>query len=760
MRSQGPCPSRGAPRSGRTHRLIPRIWMGALGLLIAAAIITMGVTASAASPRYDQIMMTQPHNSMQKIMPPGDFFGALDIRSLEIDVHGKDGLPGDWEVYHVDTGTATHVKYLSDYLELFYAYHTTNPQHEVITIWLDGRGIFSPRRPGLPDYEDMDTLLLGTFGSDVIFSPEDLWARCPSTTKRFLQDAVDFNFGSSCTWPTLEELRGKFIFVLTGDVDDTLDYANTSTQRAHQFFDSIEGKMHIEDLAPFKDVVFFNYNGVPEQWLIEYLHYTFHSIVRSFDVNDEASFDNALASGVNIIGTDCHDELSPQSWCDTRVLDFPFLPLPGLSARTDNLSEVGKRKVAISRTVNGDTFAYYNNASQTAKIESQVNYERWADLYDTSWRTSNGHGCVIARSSASGGVFFAVCRPNGLPGGYPFENDTMRNYVWYSGAQPVPASWPGPTFYPDIKQNEFTYLKIELTPYNGTSGVTAKGYTCNGKGYRCDLIATANFANTTLPYRGVHVWGTPNAGPEVKFWFTNTTVGNIRMDASASVSNFGTPPGYLVWNSWASTTLTHTISAAHMNYHQYYYPDLDLEVPPGGLLFSDLHGNATDPDLYLNENTNPTISSKLAASTSTTASEFIEWRNETSMTRTYRVGGYQYSGSSDVAIQNTVQAYTIHGEGKSIAANAMGGHFCFIPRVGQTIRVASTSAADHALYLQYGVVPTTTNYYSSSDWIPWPTNTMDREVLNFVVPSDNTVCVAIKNKTASAISAYLFITGD
>lgn len=728
----------------------------ALSLLCAVAVIATGGTASATSPRYNQVMMTGPHNTMQKFMPPGDMAGALDIRSFEIDINGYDDLPGDWRVYHVWSGTATHAYYLSDYLRLFNGYHNTNPQHEVITIWIDTRWSFGPETPGLPTAEDLDTLLLNTFGEDTVFSPRDLWDRCPNPGKVSLQHAVNPDFGPNCQWPTLEELRGKFIFVLTGY--DAPTYFHTSVQLTHEFFASFED-VEEENLDQYNSVLFFNYGEVPSQSLIDAIQDEHHATVRAFGTDDETKFNLAKQRGVNTIGTDCHDDSDAGSWCHTRNSDFPFLPVPGSGAATYNIREVGKRKVSISRPSSGDTFLYYYDNTQRADIESQVNYEVWNGYYSTSFWASTGHGCVIARASASGGTFFAVCRPNGTPNGSPLSSSTMRNYVWYSGAAPVESPYPYAADYPDHRQNEHTYLKIEITPNPNGSGVMAWGYGCAGKDYDCNLIKTAVFPSTNLPYRGIHVWNAPGSGSTVKFDFTNSTVGNRRLNPSAPVEHFGTPPSTITWNAWGGLTIGASYLSASVAAGMDLYPNLDFKVPPSGMLFSDLHGSANDPDLYLKQGANPTWSSHDASSTSNYSTEWIKWVNTTGSPQTMRAGAHQWLTNANLVMQNTVQAYVIGSETLTVSGYGWSGPRYIWPRVGQNLRIATTSSADHALYVQaYYNCPTASTYYRKSDWAPQ--NGTDSEVVNFMVPDDQRVCVNVYNKTPGTISVSLLETGD
>lgn len=95
-------------------------------------------------------------------------------------------------------------------LELF---HFAVPHHEVITVVLEVKDFDSANFDDQHSIAELDALLNRVLGSH-LFRPRDLFARCvPGTTS--LRACL-----KAAGWPTLVDLRGKFIFVVTGSWRD------------------------------------------------------------------------------------------------------------------------------------------------------------------------------------------------------------------------------------------------------------------------------------------------------------------------------------------------------------------------------------------------------------------------------------------------------------------------------------------------------------------------------------------------------------
>lgn len=164
-----------------------------------------------AGLRYDQVRQKSAHNSYQRDEGLLDQLVYHRARSLELDIHHSASfsaeLPGDWYVYHIDIVDAdSHCRTLSQCLGLIAAFQRAQPEHEVLTLWLDLKD------PFIADHQpaDLDARLLAALGPK-LFTPAELLAACPAATT--LQQAVTL---PGCAWPELDALRGRVLVALTG----------------------------------------------------------------------------------------------------------------------------------------------------------------------------------------------------------------------------------------------------------------------------------------------------------------------------------------------------------------------------------------------------------------------------------------------------------------------------------------------------------------------------------------------------------------
>ncbi len=159
--------------------------------------------------QYNQVRQKGSHNSYQRSEGYPDQALYWRIRSLEIDIHNSNNMLGwpalnsDWYVYHAALDSDSSVNTLSDALDVLKAFHQAVPEHEVITVWLDLKDSFQQSTNQTP--ESLDVLLASKLGRSNIWGPPDLIGDAAN-----LQAAVD-----TYSWPTLESLRGKFIFACT-----------------------------------------------------------------------------------------------------------------------------------------------------------------------------------------------------------------------------------------------------------------------------------------------------------------------------------------------------------------------------------------------------------------------------------------------------------------------------------------------------------------------------------------------------------------
>lgn len=92
---------------------------------------------------------------------------------------------------------------LGDCLKRIHAWSDKNPQHDVITIFIDKKENWSdPNETRKPI--DIDNLIVTIFSKDAIFSPSNL-----------IGDKANLKEASAFNWPSMDDLKGKFIFVIT-----------------------------------------------------------------------------------------------------------------------------------------------------------------------------------------------------------------------------------------------------------------------------------------------------------------------------------------------------------------------------------------------------------------------------------------------------------------------------------------------------------------------------------------------------------------
>lgn len=143
------------------------------------------------------------------------------VRQIELDVHHHVDL--GWQVFHVpgvDYGTTC--QQLADCLAEVLAWSDANPCHLPLTIWVEPKDDIDAATDEYQSlsgrWDDLEDTILETLPQARIYSPDAL--RGDAAT---LPEAL-----SDHGWPTLGELRGKFIFALldSGDYrDEYLDGA-------------------------------------------------------------------------------------------------------------------------------------------------------------------------------------------------------------------------------------------------------------------------------------------------------------------------------------------------------------------------------------------------------------------------------------------------------------------------------------------------------------------------------------------------------
>lgn len=136
------------------------------------------------------------------------------------------------------------------------AWSNENPQHDVVTIFIDKKQAWIKEKGKAP--ADLDHLLLSVFSKTDIFTPADL-----------LQDKASLKEAALTNWPPLDSLKGKFVFVITDGTFLNLrrplnEYINSQKEAAVCFVSPrINHEKKIRKLRGFskantQNVVFYN----------------------------------------------------------------------------------------------------------------------------------------------------------------------------------------------------------------------------------------------------------------------------------------------------------------------------------------------------------------------------------------------------------------------------------------------------------------------------------------------------------------------
>src|SRR5215213_75042 len=248
--------------------------------------------------RYNQVRQKASHNSYQRDEGLYDQFLYWRLRSMEVDIHngktGRQALTGNWYVYHtniVEPGTT--VDKLSDVMTVLQGLQLAVPEHEVATIVIDLKDDFDSTHT----IENLDNMILSSLGAERVFTPGDL-----SPGSNDLQSSV------AGGWPRLEDLRGKFIFILTGGgvgsstdkLNVYVDNGNTANQRAAFIAPEISGST---DITAKDYVVFFNLQMSQASSLGPTV-FTSGFVSRVFSANSEDDWTKAVNGQIHLIATD------------------------------------------------------------------------------------------------------------------------------------------------------------------------------------------------------------------------------------------------------------------------------------------------------------------------------------------------------------------------------------------------------------------------------------------------------------------------
>ncbi len=274
-------------------------------LIIAVLVLAAGLQAGSAQapapgPRYNDVQWEGSHNTYQQKAGVMTILQDYNIRAIEFDIHvtekkltGARRAPdGDWLVYHNALGDWSNCATLSECFAIVRRFHDQHPDHDVITIFFDMAGVGEPGHTRA----DLYALFNRAFPPGSILTPASLMDACPGAAN--LQEAVT---RQGCGWPTLDELKGKFILVVS-DGREAFQTPAYDLQKDMVFLVSKNGKESTMRDDP--NLIFFNMSG-PNPFAAAVGKAGFVS--RCYFLDREKDYLKAEKIGANHLATDSID---------------------------------------------------------------------------------------------------------------------------------------------------------------------------------------------------------------------------------------------------------------------------------------------------------------------------------------------------------------------------------------------------------------------------------------------------------------------
>ena len=232
-------------------------------------------------------------------------------RGLELDLH-QSGRNWAWSIDHIAPYSGAADRQLSEYLVLLRSFSDEFADHDVITVTLDLKDEAS-------DLESfpwgIDAYIGRHLGAEKLYKPAEL---------RGLAD--DLVSGAMINgWPTLGELRGKFILCLSGNEATKAAYAGSGEGRLCFADLKIDDPMKIPGTGAGTRV-FLNFNmTVAIDWARTSRHFARQRgfVTRGYGINDPAMWRKATRAKLNILAT---DKVCNHEWAGVGMLPFAKLP--------------------------------------------------------------------------------------------------------------------------------------------------------------------------------------------------------------------------------------------------------------------------------------------------------------------------------------------------------------------------------------------------------------------------------------------------
>lgn len=311
-------------------------------LCVLFALVYAQVTPDTLA--YNEVHMKNTHNSFQRNEAIEQQIVYDRIFSLEADISSSGcagAKTGDFPINH-SGDCSRSMDYWSDFLRIVNAYSSKNPVHEVITIFVD---IHSSM--GVSSSDLFDNIIATQLGS-TLFRPQDLLNLEPSANN--LQEAV------ANGWPSLAQLRGRVIVVITKNFDG---YAPTITSANSRNAFIAKPNVAASDITADKRFVFFNQDQSKTPTCSNVHAAGF--VCRSYGNEDSTKWASALSNKAHHIATNKASFLD-DPWASTHSnRGYPFKPIDGTS--NNGWAAQDGPYISLSVTSNdidgtGDSFAF------------------------------------------------------------------------------------------------------------------------------------------------------------------------------------------------------------------------------------------------------------------------------------------------------------------------------------------------------------------------------------------------------------------
>jgi hypothetical protein len=273
--------------------------------------------------RFQKAQFKTSHNSYER---KEDFHQQLawdpdhpyegGCRGVECDIWRRSDASlgtsvGYFLVGHVQPGAHS----LADYLGYLLSFHVNNPRHDPILVHIDIKSTQGSYQ-GFPD--EIDRYISSWFDRNLIFKPSDLTADMQNLVAASVENK----------WPTIGELRDKFLFCLTGNSIWKGYYADHMDTSSLCFadMDLSDAVSDISNLPLPLNRIFLNFHLYKKDYksweiLIPNLNRRGY-ISRGWVIDDAELWYKAIQAGLNILAT---DQVKSHPWA--QVGNMPFEPI-------------------------------------------------------------------------------------------------------------------------------------------------------------------------------------------------------------------------------------------------------------------------------------------------------------------------------------------------------------------------------------------------------------------------------------------------